>query len=107
MTNISGPSPLRHDNVTNPCPACGRPFVAIGRQRWCSQACRAAGYRQRKQAATPPIVLPDPRPRRPFTVYECDTCGARAVGQQRCEAARSCARSALAATASTATSRWP
>ena len=25
------------------------------------------------------------RPRRPITVYECDGCGARAVGQQRCE----------------------
>ena len=39
-------------------------------------------------AVRPPhrrVVLPPARPRRPITVYECQGCGARAVGQQRCE----------------------
>ncbi|MGH9286161.1 MAG: hypothetical protein ACRD0M_10905, partial [Acidimicrobiales bacterium] len=34
--------------------------------------------------ARPPIVVPPAQPRRPITVYECDGCGARAVGEQRC-----------------------
>jgi hypothetical protein len=36
---------------------------------------------------TPPHQRSSPRepsPRRPITVYECNTCGRRAVGEQRC-----------------------
>jgi len=77
-------TPSRHDAVTITCPACGQPFTPAGRQRWCSQACRAAGYRRRKQAASPAAALPASRPRRPFTIYECDTCGIRAAGTQYC-----------------------
>jgi len=88
--NHTGPdhhrqTPSCHDNVTTPCPACGSPFTPIGRQIWCSEACRAAGYRRRKQADRPAIALPDPRPRRTFTVYECEHCSLRALGQQRCD----------------------
>jgi hypothetical protein len=73
----TGPAPpWRHDSVTTTCPACGRPYVPKGRQRWCSDACRAAAYRWHKSAAGPSVVLPSPRPRRPRTVYECD-CAAR------------------------------
>jgi hypothetical protein len=93
-------NPSRHDSVTITCPACGRPFVPVGRQRWCSEACRAAGYRRRKQAASPPVVLPTPKPRRPHTVYECDRCGTRSIGEQRCdECGRSPAGSASEETA--------
>ncbi len=81
-------TPSRHDAVTTPCPACGQPFVPAGRQRWCSQACRAAGYRRRTQTDTPAVTLPAARPRRPFTVYECDACGIRAVGAQYCQDCR-------------------
>jgi len=35
--------------------------------------------------AAVPIVVPPHRPRRPFTVYECEACGTRSVGDQRCE----------------------
>ena len=77
--------PSRHDGVTIPCPACGRRFVAAGRQRWCSGACRAAGYRRRKQTAAPPVALAAPAPLRPRTVYECDSCTTRSLGSQRCE----------------------
>ena len=34
--------------------------------------------------ARPLLVIPPAAPRMPLTVYECDGCGARAVGQQRC-----------------------
>ncbi len=77
-------STSRHDGVTIACPACGQQFSPAGRQRWCSERCRAAGYRRRKQAAGPGVVLPAPRPRRPRTVYACDDCGARSLGAQYC-----------------------
>jgi hypothetical protein len=60
--------PSRHDGVTTPCPAC-----------------RALAYRRRRAAAQAAIVIPDPRPRRPGTVYECGNCGHRALGNQRCD----------------------
>ena len=36
------------------------------------------------QRRLPAGRLPTTKRRRPITVYECDTCGARAVGEQRC-----------------------
>ncbi len=32
-----------------------------------------------------PVTVPATQPRRPITVYECDNCGTRALGEQRCE----------------------
>lgn len=67
------------------CPVCQHPFTPIGRRAYCSDACRAAAYRRRRDAGRPPVLVPKAKPRRPITVYECDTCGARAVGEQRCD----------------------
>jgi predicted nucleic acid-binding Zn ribbon protein len=78
-------TPSRHDGVTMPCPLCGRPFLPQGRRRWCSDACRVAAHRRRQAAAVRAVSLPPRRPRRPLSVYECDACGGRAVGSQRCE----------------------
>ena len=83
-TSRSGP-PSRHDGVTTPCPACQHPFTPAGRRRFCSDACRALAYRRRRDAAQAAIVIPEPRPRRPGTVYECGSCGHRALGNQRCD----------------------
>lgn len=77
-------TPLRHDPVTIPCPHCGQPFTPAGKRRYCSDACKAAAYRRRHHAAAP-VTLPPARPRKPITVYECDTCGTRALGEQRCD----------------------
>jgi len=77
--------PLRHDAVTIPCPSCGRPFTPAGKRRYCTDACKAAAYRRRRQHVITPVVLPRARPPKPVTVYECDTCGTRAVGEQRCD----------------------
>lgn len=77
-------SPSCHDAVTMTCPICQHSFTPAGRRKFCTDACRAAAYRQRRDAARSPIVVPPAQPRRPITVYECDTCGARAVGEQRC-----------------------
>jgi len=77
--------PSCHDPVTTPCPMCGRPFNPVGRQAYCSGACRAAAYRRRRDNAPITPVVPPARHRRPITVYECDSCGQRALGEQRCD----------------------
>ena len=77
-------SPLCHDAVTITCPVCQHAFAPVGRQKFCSDACRAAAYRRRRDATRPALTVPKAQPRRPITVYECDRCGARAVGEQRC-----------------------
>ena len=78
------PPPSCHDAVTTICPRCQRAFTPVGRQKYCSGACRAAAYRRRRDADRPAVTVPRRRPRRPITVYECDTCGHRALGEQRC-----------------------
>ena len=77
--------PLRHDAVTIPCPRCGEPFVPTGKRRYCSGACKAAAYRRRRHAIQVPVTLSPAQPRKPVTVYECDTCGTRIIGEQRCD----------------------
>ncbi len=77
--------PLRHDPVTIPCPICDAAFVPAGKRRYCSPACNAAAYRRRKHTATPTVVVARARPRKPITVYECDNCGTRTIGEQRCQ----------------------
>jgi hypothetical protein len=75
-------TPSRDDGVTMTGPVCGRPFVPHGRRRFCSDACRAAAWRRRH--AWPVTAVPAST-RRSMTVYACDGCGFRAVGEQRCE----------------------
>jgi hypothetical protein len=76
--------PSCHDTVTITCPICQRPFTASGRRMYCSDACKAAAYRRRRDNH-PPAAIAAPRPRRPVTVYQCDTCGTRTLGSQRCD----------------------
>jgi predicted nucleic acid-binding Zn ribbon protein len=84
MTTTPPNHPSCHDAVTMTCPVCQNPFTPIGRQKFCSDACRAAAYRRRRDAARPALTVPKAQPRRRITVYECDTCGGRAIGEQRC-----------------------
>jgi hypothetical protein len=67
------------------CPICQSTFAPVGRQKFCTDACRATAYRRRRHAHRALVVVPKAQPRRPITVYECDTCGTRAVGEQRRE----------------------
>ncbi|MBA3282397.1 MAG: hypothetical protein H0U29_09230 [Acidimicrobiia bacterium] len=78
-------SPSRHDGVTISCPVCAQPFAPNGRRRFCTDACRAAAYRRRRDAGQALVTVPAKRPRRPITIYECGDCGTRALGQQRCD----------------------
>lgn len=77
--------PLSDDGATMACPVCKQRFEPSGRRRYCCDGCRRKAWARRHQAPVAPVVVPGPgRPRRPITVYECD-CGARALGDQRCE----------------------
>ncbi len=79
--------PSRNDdrNDTAACPACGQPFTRAGRRRWCSPACRQAGWRRRHPEPVATPLAPPPRPARERTVYQCPDCGQRYLGQQRCD----------------------
>ena len=81
--------PWHNDGVTiaaRVCPVCGRPFQPSGRRRFCSDACRQAAWRSRhpvaETSASPPAGPLSPR--RLPTVYECPSCGARYLDEQRC-----------------------
>ncbi len=74
-------SPSHNDGVTMACPVCAQPFSPVGRQRVCSAACRQALWRQRHPVGLPAIP---PRAAPAATIYECPSCEARYLGQQRC-----------------------
>ena len=77
------------DGVTTICPACQQPFSPVGLQRFCCEACRVAVYRRGRETTAPSVVALRPARRQPLTVYACDGCGARALGEQRCDECRS------------------
>jgi len=76
------------DAVTTTCPACQHPFSPVGLQRFCCEACRVAAYRRDRKTTVPPVVALRPARRQPLTVYACDRCGDRALGERRCDECR-------------------
>ena len=66
------------------CPVCGSSFSPSGRRTYCSDACRSLGYRRRRSVGRENIAVAKSQSRREITVYECDTCGERSPGEQRC-----------------------
>ena len=77
---------VRDVGATMPCPVCGAPFIAFGRRRHCSTACRQAAFRRRRAALIEPVIA------KPDTVYACPSCDARLLGEQRCDACNTWAR---------------
>lgn len=78
--------PSRDDDATIPCPVCGTAFVVAGRRRYCSDRCRRTAWAHQRQSPPAPVVVAAPAgSRRPHTVYACDACGLRSLGEQRCE----------------------
>ena len=79
-------TPWSDDGATMVCPVCDRQFVCSGRRRYCCAGCRRKAWARRHQSPPTPVVVPAPTPsRRAVTVYECDGCGERALGAQRCD----------------------
>ncbi len=70
---------VRDDTATT-CAVCGRSYTRRGRQQWCSTECRQTAWRRRRAIPTTPQV-----PAKATTVYECDDCDTRYLGEQRCE----------------------
>jgi hypothetical protein len=58
-----------------------------------SDRCRQEAFRRRHQATVPEVPLPPKGKRRAVTVYACDSCGERALGEQYCEECRTFMRS--------------
>lgn len=77
-------APLRDGTVTATCPVCGTVFVPGPNQLYCEHACGAKAWRRRHRVAAAAVEIPPSRPRRPITVYECEACGTRSLGEQRC-----------------------
>ena len=78
--------PSSNDHVTIPCPVCTTPFPPAGKRVYCSNTCRVAAHRRRHHTnPTTTALPPPPASRRPNTIYECDSCGTRQLGQQRCD----------------------
>lgn len=78
--------PSGNDPVTIPCPVCASPFIPVGKRRYCRDACRVTAHRRRHQAeAGVAIAVVGQSSRRPVTVYECNGCGTRMLGRQRCD----------------------
>ncbi len=77
--------PSRDGSVTATCPVCRTDFVPAPNQVYCKHACGAKAWRRRHQRPVPAVVVPPGVPRRPLTVYECEACGIRSLGSQRCE----------------------
>ena len=77
--------PSRNGSVTAGCGVCGGDLPAGRARAWCSDACRQAAWRRRHQPAATPDPVPPTRPAKDGTVYECDACGIRLLGQQQCD----------------------
>lgn len=79
-------TPSRDGCATVICPVCASSFVASPKQRYCSHACRSTAWRRRRHVpVAAEIVVPPGRSKRALSVYECEACGVRSVGEQRCE----------------------
>ena len=75
----AGPSPQL-------CPVCWTAFTRVGRQRYCTDACRKTAW-TRRHATTARVtepVVPQGIRRRDVTIYACPTCETRYHGEQWC-----------------------
>jgi len=57
------PSPSRDDPGTTRCPVCLQCYTPVGRQLYCSTACRKTAFRRRHQQLGPAVTVPAARPR--------------------------------------------
>jgi hypothetical protein len=72
-------STVRDAYATASCAYCGEPLSGRSDQQWCSTRCRQAGWRRSTAAPLAPVVVA-----RSDSVYECPSCEARYLEQQRC-----------------------
>jgi hypothetical protein len=63
---------------------CGNGYPPSGRRRYCSDNCRVAAWRARHHPTPPQPPVPPQGAKRAVTVYICDNCDSRALGEQYC-----------------------
>jgi predicted nucleic acid-binding Zn ribbon protein len=84
-----GPSDPADAQPRRSCPVCQTPITSA-RARYCSDACKQRAYRLRQTDRTPlaldalTAALRSRQALTAQTVYECPTCEARLLSQQRC-----------------------
>lgn len=77
--------PSGDDRATIACPVCGDHFEPSGRRKFCSDTCRRRAWKRQHRKSQLQVPLPTPgQPRKPISIYECDDCGNRSLGDQRC-----------------------
>jgi ribosomal protein L32 len=82
-------SALTNTNTPGCCPACGR-TPPSARALYCDDACKQRAFRLRHQTRSNVDLgqlrrdLQHRRTLVAHTVYECSTCGERALGERRC-----------------------
>ena len=82
MPDTSGPR--RYGSVTAACAHCGAALPPGRARRYCSAACRQAGYRRRASAARPaPPLLPPRRSRTTTGACQCLGCDGLLAGERR------------------------
>ena len=74
---------MRYDTQMKICVRCGGAFVASGRRRYCSDACKQAAWRDRQVSASPTPAAAAVTPG--AIVYECPECEQRYLGVRRCD----------------------
>jgi hypothetical protein len=77
---------VRDDGATIACPVCHVRFVPEGRKKFCGTPCRQAAWRAQRAAPIEPVIA------KSDTVYACDGCGTRYLGEQRCDECNSWCR---------------
>jgi hypothetical protein len=103
-------TPSCHDAVTMTmtCPICQRRFTPVGRQKFCSDACRAAAYRRRVTPTGRPFAYPKHSPDAPSPSTSATAAAlAPSANNDANNAARSCAKSGSEANAQAAPSPSP
>ena len=82
-------TPLRNDTPTpsqsRVCAACECHFPDRGRKAYCSDACRQRSFRLRQRPADELQLGFATRLPKTAIVYQCPTCDATFLGQQRCD----------------------
>jgi hypothetical protein len=85
----------RSSSATQPgqplCPVCWTPFTPVGRQRYCTDACRKTAWTRRQAAITRPSVKPPVRQAirgHDATIYACPSCQTRYHREQWCHHCR-------------------
>jgi hypothetical protein len=79
------PTPRNGSTTAGACLVCGSPLPPGRPRTTCGDRCRQTLWRRLHQTPLAAPVLPARQPSKPHTVYQCEHCGTRALGDQQCD----------------------